>query len=180
MGAQFRHKSSLRRAGQVRVTVHANDGRMIDEEFLAEPAELVRFAWAILADYAPAEARRAAREDGVDLVKATAAAPLQMRKSLISLPPSTSGVQPGSDPHRLLAWIGAREVTVRQIETEAPYRPRGWTHPLRVLVDAGWVEKTRSFKSANLGWAGVYARTDLGREALKRLDAEAAQRAEAA
>lgn len=74
MTAILRHCRSLRRADEVVVTVYPNDGRTFTDEYRLTRAEACRFAWALLADLCPAEAKAAAAEDGLDLAAIAATA----------------------------------------------------------------------------------------------------------
>ena len=115
MTATARFRKGLRRRNTVVVTVFPGDGRLT-EDFLFEEREIVRFAWAILADYAPEEAAQAAEESGGDLATALAAPPHALRGKQRA---ASAPISRGGDLHLLLSRIAA-EAPVALMDLEKP------------------------------------------------------------
>lgn len=97
--ATIRHRASLRRKGQVVVAVTPNDGRFA-EEFVLGERELVRFAWAVLADYEPDEAVAAGGAPAAPML------PMQTRRRGAK-PGRGAPLTPGGVLHAMLSEIDA-------------------------------------------------------------------------
>lgn len=97
--ATIRHRASPRRRSQVVVTVTPNDGRFA-EEFVLPERELVRFAWAVLADYEPDEAAAAGGAPAAPVL------PMQTRRRG-ARPGRGAPLAPGGVMHVLLSEINA-------------------------------------------------------------------------
>lgn len=155
--SQIRHKTSLRRSGLVNVRITANDGRG-PEDFQFPVAELRRFAWAILADYAGAEAELAARESGVNLKQAAAPPKLQ---GAITRPSPSRGPKPlAADLKAVLREICRRGcATQATLQTMSLTSETGVPGALRRLADRGFIERTNS---GSQGTAAVWGPTSIG------------------
>jgi hypothetical protein len=156
MTATFRH---VRRTGDVIIVkVHPNDGRDMDE-FRATPAELRRFAWALLADLDPEEAAVAAAESGLS-VAALAAQVVPMRgRPPHAGPPRAPGPPPmGTKKYQLLTCLADGPRTIDELQALHPHiaRPRDllWELAQSGLVNSTAVEGSNRRKTYDLTPAG--------------------------
>lgn len=168
--AQIRHKSSLRRRDLVNVKVFPGDGRAL-ETFAFDAQELRRFAWAILADFDPEEAKACAAENGEDISDLIGKARVQ-NVFAKPAPRREAPIVPGTDPHRVLAEIGrlgeATMGDLRAVPLANKTGHKALVHKLRVR---GLVERTNEGRQGSLA---QFELTEAGRDTLQHTSPPAA------
>lgn len=120
MTAVLRH--SRRSADAWILKIHPNDGRYM-EEFKVSTPELRRFAWALLADLDPEEARAAADEEGLDLAHLTQPLhPVKGRPVGAERTEQRVGAvpKPGTKKYRVLTLLAEGLHTSAAIKARAP------------------------------------------------------------
>ena len=162
--AQIRHKSSLRRPDLVNVKVFPGDGRAF-ETFAFDAHELRRFAWAILADYDPEEAKACAAESGHEVAALVSKARLQ---NVVAnpAPRREAPIVAGCDLHSLLAEIGRLgEAAMGQLKTIPLAGKTGHKALVQNLRIRGLVERANEGRQGSLA---VFEITDAGRATLRQ------------
>lgn len=165
----FRHKASLKHPERVVITVYPDDDRH-PETFVAAPAELRRFAWALLADFDPDEAQAVALETGQD-IKALAAWAGPARGATAKHPVERAGrthkrLKATSDSYRVLQILAgqARAVTSTDIAATLTVRRKGGVSS--VLTDLGAMGLARRVNAGGQGVSGRWLITLAGRAEL--------------
>lgn len=162
--AQIRHKSSLRRHDVVNVKVFPGDGRAF-ETFAFAPQELRRFAWAILADYDPEEAKACAAESGEDISDLIGKA---RPHNVVAnpAPRREAPIVPGCDLYAVLAEIGLLgEATMGRLKAVPLTKKTGHKALVLNLRARGLVERTNEGRQGSLA---LFALTEAGADTLRR------------